>query len=161
SEKEARGGVTPIPQWFADSYTGGKNLGVGFGGYFSIISSPDSLGPALTAINAPSGPHRSSLPNVRLLGYDFGPPDSMHDREHAPPDYNSSYDNGAFNPTVINGVNTGYWTWSDEIYGGGTWIDLPNAAGVLFIGKIGKGNVWYETSDRHAQAGTVLWMIYD
>ena len=49
-EKLDRGGVTPIPQWFADRFTGGDTLGVGFGGYFSIISS-GSFGPALAAIN--------------------------------------------------------------------------------------------------------------
>ena len=35
-EKFDRGGVPQIPQWFANRYTGGDTLAVGFGGYFAI-----------------------------------------------------------------------------------------------------------------------------
>ena len=69
----------------------------------------------------------------------------------------SSYDGGAWNPS--NGI--GYWTWSDIIYGAGSWIDTPQLGGVLFIAKVGQGNVWYETSDRHAERGAFEWFVYD
>ena len=47
------------------------------------------------------------------------------------------------------------------IYGGGTWIDTPSLGGVLFIAKMGRGNVWYENSDLHAQSGAYEWIVYD
>lgn len=173
-EKYIRGGVTPIPQWFANSYTGGRNLAAGNGGYFSIISS-GSLGPSLAALSSPVGnPDRSSVSNVLLLGYPLGNQDSSHGRGWRTPNYNSTYDSGQWNPAPLPsgttspfpannnyGGKVGYWTWSDSIFGGGTWIDLPNAAGVLFLAKVGTGNVYYQTSDRHAQGGAYIWIVYN
>ncbi|MCL2489518.1 MAG: hypothetical protein FWF36_02145, partial [Propionibacteriaceae bacterium] len=43
------GGVTPIPQSFADQYTGGKTIGLGFGG--NNYSAANSPGPALAAVD--------------------------------------------------------------------------------------------------------------
>ncbi len=66
-----RGGATRIPSWFAQRFTGGNTLGVGFGGYYSIIGS-GSLGPTLAAIPDPSSgtyADDSALPNTPLLGY--------------------------------------------------------------------------------------------
>src|SRR5262249_14486322 len=121
-----QGGTLQIPQWFADRFTGGKTLGVGFGGYYSIIST-GSFGPTLAAVSAPdisANANKSSLANVPLLGYDY----DANARAQRDPNYNSSYDNGAWNPS--NG--TGYWTWSDLV-GGATWIDTPTMQGVLYI----------------------------
>ena len=61
--------------------------------------------------------------------------------------------------TPANG--TGYWTDSDLIGQGGTWIDTPTMQGVLFIAKVGQGDVWYQDSDRHAQSGAFEWMVYN
>lgn len=153
-EKFARGGTLRIPKWFADRYTGGKSLGVGFGGYFSIVSTA-SFGPALAAVGDPdvkANPDRSALKNVPLIGY----PSNAADRGHRDPDYTSFFDGGIY-PTKPGKWNpsgkTGYWTWSDIILGSATWIDLPAKGGVLFIAKVGRGKVWYEGSDRHAGAG--------
>jgi PKD repeat protein len=161
-EKFDRGGTLRIPQWFADRYTDGKSLGVGFGGYFSIIGS-GSLGPTLAAVGDPDpdlNPNRSALANVPLVGYPIGAPD----RGHRDTDYNSFYDGGVYPTTPgqwnsSNGV--GYWTWSDVIYGGATWIDLPGLGGVLYIARVGRGNVWYEGSTLHADRGAFEWMVYD
>jgi hypothetical protein len=129
-EKYERGGMLQIPQWFASRYTGGDTLGVGFGGYFSVDSSA-SMGPALAAIAPPNpsaNPDDSSLPNVPLLGYPFGAPDRGH-RDTA---YNSYYDNGVY-PTVPSQWNpangTGYWTASDTVFDGATWIDTAQMQG--------------------------------
>jgi hypothetical protein len=159
-EKFDRGGTLAIPQWFANAYTGGDTLGVGFGGYYSIVSTA-SFGPALAAVAPPDptvNPDDSALANVPLLGYPDGTSRAQRD-----PNYTSYYDNGTY-PTTPGAWNpsggTGYWTWSD-IVGGATWIDTPNMQGVLFIAKVGQGNVWYQNSDRHAQSGAFEWMVYD
>ena len=47
--------------------------------------------------------------------------------------------------TPANG--TGYWTDSDTISQGGTWIDTPTMQGVLFIANVGQGNVWDQNSN--------------
>ncbi len=161
-EKFARGGTLRIPQWFADRYTAGKSLGVGFGGYFSIVTSA-SLGPALAAVSDPDikvNPDKSALKNIPLIGYPYNAPD----RGHRDSDYTSFYDDGIY-PTKPGKWNPsgkiGYWTWSDIIFGAATWIDLPSKGGVLFIAKVGRGKVWYEKSDRHAQSGAFEWLVYD
>ena len=160
-EKFDRGGIVQIPQWFADAYTGGDTLGVGFGGYFSINSTA-SMGPALAAI-APPNPSvnadDSSLPNVPLLGYpDGGPARGQRDTN-----YTSYYDGGAYptTPGAWNPANgAGYWTWSDTV-GGAAWIDTPTMQGVLYIAQVGQGNVYYQTSDRHQQGDALEFMVYN
>ena len=175
-EHFTRGGTLRIPQWFADSYTGGRSLGAGFGGYFSIMAG-GSYGPALAAVNDPdsaTNPDRSSLDNVPLVGYPSGAPD----RGHRDTDYNSYFESpdsslypntcsptsgarpdlpGAWNP--LNGV--GYWQNGNIIYGASAWIDTPQLGGVLFIAKVGQGNVWYEASNLHADRGAFEWFVYD
>jgi hypothetical protein len=42
-----------------------------------------------------------------------------------------------------------------------TWIDTPSLGGVLYIAKVGQGNVWYQSSDRNAQKGAFEWLVYD
>jgi hypothetical protein len=61
-----RWAFTPLalPGWFADAYTGGRRLGLGFGGYISIAGNGVSLGPALYAFQPPdlaTSPHLSEL----------------------------------------------------------------------------------------------------
>ena len=160
-EKFNRGGVLQIPKWFANQYTGGDTLGVGFGGYFSITNTA-SFGPALAAVAPPdpaSNPDDSSLSNVPLLGY----PTSQNSRANRDANYTSYYDGGVY-PTTPGASNpsngVGQWTWSDIIYGAGTWIDTPQLGGVLFIAKVGQGDVWYEHSERHAQGSAFEWMVY-
>lgn len=160
SEKFTRNGTTPIPQWFADRFTGGKNIGVGFGGYFSIISS-GSLGAALTAVFEPdvsTNADKSNLAHVPLVGYP-----SPHHQERDP-NYNSSYYRsggdppGAWNP--INGK--GFYTWSDILYQGCTWIDRANSQGLLCLIKVCLGEAFYQSSDRHCVGtGAFEWFVFD
>ena len=73
-----RGGVVKIPDWFASAYTGGKTLGVGFGGYFSIIGNGGGWGTALVATSVPNinnNPDQTGVDYVPLLGYPIGSPD--------------------------------------------------------------------------------------
>lgn len=154
-EKFSRGGTLRIPQWFADNYTGGKSLGVGFGGYFSIIAS-GSFGPSLAAVDDPDlavNPDRSALANTPMIGY----PSNAPTRGERNPNYYSTYDGGAWNPS--NG--TGYWTWSDLIHGSASWIDTPELGGVLYLAKLGTGNVFYQGSTTNASGAVYEWMVYD
>jgi hypothetical protein len=69
--------MTAIPGWFADTYLGGRRLGVGFGGSVSIASNGVSAGPALFAIKPPdpsSEPHMSVLsePAIPLISHMIG-----------------------------------------------------------------------------------------
>lgn len=158
SEKYGRGGCVRLPKWFANAYTGGKSLGVGFGGNWSVITTA-SLGPALCAVTDPdvsTQPDRSFVKTVPLVGYPFGAPGRV-DRCHRNPDYITPLENGIWNPR--GGV--GFWTWSDVIYGGGVWIDTPTRHGFLVFPSLGQGKVWYEKSDRHTQGGSMWWMVYD
>jgi hypothetical protein len=156
-EMFARGGSVDIPRWFADRFTGGKALGIGFGGYFSIVAS-GSMGPALCAVAHPDPatvPHKGSLEQIPLLGYPNAPkPPGPPDRCHRNADYKTEFD--AWNPLR----DVGYWTWKDELWGGGTWVDLPDKQAVLFFCVLGHGRVWYEKSERHAERGKYWCLAY-
>jgi hypothetical protein len=156
-EKFVRGGCVEIPQWFADRFTKGKTLGVGFGGYFSITAS-GSMGPALCAVAHPDPvavPHKGFLEPVPLLGYPHTPkPPGPPDRCHRNTDYKTEFD--GWKPS--GGV--GYWTWEDQIWGGGTWLDLPEKHAVLFFCVLGHGRVWYEQSVTHAERGKYWCLAY-
>jgi hypothetical protein len=102
-EKFARGGSLRIPQWFADRFTGGKTLGAGFGGYYSIISS-GSLGPSLCAVADPdpaTAPDRSALANVPLLGFPTNGPGAQR-----PGDYINREPSGPFTGTIAGATST-------------------------------------------------------
>jgi len=161
--KATQGCVMPIPQWFADANTGGKRLGAGCGGPYSVYTAgPVHLGPALAAFSPPDpvvNPDRSSLQFTTLVGYPFtateyGPPD----RGHRDPDYYG----GSGDPTVWNPRNgVGYWTGLDVLYQAGVWIDLPGKHGLIFFPTLGNGRVWYEGSTVHAERGSHWWFVYD
>jgi hypothetical protein len=149
-EMFARGGSVDIPRWFADRFTGGKTLGIGFGGYFSIIAS-GSMGPALCAVAHPDPatvPHKGSLEQIPLLGYPYTPkPPGPPDRCHRNADYKTEFD--GWKPSG----DIGYWTWQDQIWSGGSWVDLPDKQAVLFFCVLGHGRVWYEKSVTRAERG--------
>ena len=151
-----------IPQWFANATRGGIHSGSA-----SAATSRSTAPPALALPWPPSlrrtlRPTRTipRCPTCPLLGYPYGAPD----RAHRDTDYTSYYDGGTYptTPGLWNPANgTGYWTWSDTIFDGGVWIDTPQMQGVLFIAKVGQGNVYYQSSDRHAQSGQFEWMVYN
>lgn len=148
-----RGGSLRIPAWFAKAYTGGASLGLGFGGYYSGDQYA-SHGPALFATTDPptSG---STLATTELLAY---PNNHLAIRDTNYDSTNISYDR---NPK--NGV--GYWTWADNNFGGGIWLDLPTKQGVLFFPQWGTGDICYKC---YSDCGGVCasgyegaWYVYD
>ena len=158
--KSTMGGVTAIPVDFANQYCGGKRLGAGFGGYYSIVGvGPAHLGPALCAFAPPSlsaNPDLSSLPFNNLVGYPFNStPYTAPDRAHRDTDYTNEFDN--WNPR--NGV--GYFSWTDYIWQGGVWVDTTNKHGLIYFPTLGNGRTWYETSTLHATRASHWWFVYD
>ena len=56
-------------------------------------------------------------------------------------------------PNPVDGV--GYWTWCDEIFGAGIWIDLPDKHGVVFMPSLGHGHLRYIWGlHQHGASGT-------
>jgi len=105
------GGFTPIPEWFAASYTGGKTLGVGFGGYYSIVGNGGGFGPAVAAIAPPNpqvNPDRSGLDYVPLVGYEI----NSNKRAHRFPDYVSAFESSGGSPNAT----TPYYIAPDAPY---------------------------------------------
>jgi hypothetical protein len=172
SFKMSMGGVTGIPQWFANTYLGGKRIGLGFGGpYSTLTNGPASMGPALTAIAAPptTTPQFSRLNDTRLLAYPFSnttPEYSRPYRSERTPDYNLKpsykppsmwFDGGAWSPKT----GVGYWQGVDYIEAAGCWIDTTTKHGVLFAPVVGTGDMWYEQSDIRYQGLKHIWMMYN
>jgi hypothetical protein len=160
-QKSAMGCIFPIPQWFADAYTGLKRLGAGCGGYFSIVYAGGvSMGPALAAFSPPtsSTPDRSSLAFTDLIGYPFtdvvyGPPD----RVHRDTDYSGGPDWLVW--PAQNGI--GYFTAGDGLYQAGTWIDLPDKHGVIYFPTISHGLIHYISSSIEGGGSENVWFVYD
>lgn len=158
--KATMGGVLPIPEWFANQYCGGRRLGAGFGGYFSIVGvGPAHLGPALCAFAPPNlaaNPNLSALAFNNLVGYPFNStPYTAPDRCHRDTDYTNEFDN--WNPR--DGV--GYFSWTDYIWQGAVWIDTPTKHGLIYFPTLGDGRTWYETSTLHAERASHWWFVYD
>jgi hypothetical protein len=158
--KAVQGGITRIPKWFAEQYLNGKSLGVGFGGYFSLMSSGDvSLGPALHCVvppTLPQNPHLSTLLSTKLLGYTWSA------RARRDTDYVDDYE--GVNPVDTDGdgvVDRGYWFWNDLLYQGGCWIDTGKSHGLLFAPYLGHGRGWYNNSQLNGDRGRYWFFLYD
>ncbi len=161
-QKAAMSCVVQIPQWFADAYTNGKRLGIGCGGYFSIIATGGvSMGPALAAIAPPNAPDRSSIAFTPLVGYPFSAGAySTPERAHRDTNYNadpSEADWLGWSPK--NGI--GYFTSGDYLGQAAVWIDTPEKSALLYFPILSNGRVWYETSTIHGDATSHWWLMYD
>jgi hypothetical protein len=146
--QKMRGGSLQIPQWFAERYTGGRTLGVGFGGGYSGYSEC-SAGPFLAAVHRPEK-EGVDLDALLLIDHPLAHPAPRN------PDYRTEFPG---QPSPRNGV--GFWGWHDEILGAATWIDLPDKHGVFLAATLGHGRTWYEKSDIHADRVEASWFIYD
>lgn len=157
--KATMGGVLPIPDWFSSQFTPGRRLAAGFGGYWSIVANgPAHMGPALCAFVPPSPdvPRNTALSFTNLVGYPFNPkPYTDPDRCHRDTDYSTQFD--GWNPK--DGI--GYWSWTDWIWQGAVWIDLPEKHGVVFFPTLGRGRTWYEESTLHAERASHAFYVYD
>lgn len=144
------GGALRLPKSFADKYTGGATLGVGFGGYYSIAE-PCSRGPALGVVPAPD-PAKGGAEVVPLLGYSGGAPAPR------PGDY--------FN------ANCGFWNDQPKSRAAGTWtycdycragvlIDLADKQGYIAFAKLGTGRLGYDYGHIGNAGEAQHWYFYD
>lgn len=125
----------PIPQSFADAYTGGRRIGVGFGGGTSINwNGPPSIGPALFAINPPNlvteshMGYMSSLP-VELVSHLKGMGEDALRNPALP----------GLDLREAPYTDTEHWFLEDKSKYG-VWIDTPNKHGVIAFAEMGGGN---------------------
>jgi len=159
SAKMAMGGVVSIPAWWAQQFAPGRRLAACCGGYFSLATSgPISIGPALTAFDPSTLAALSAgagIANRPLLGYPFNPnPYTDPQRAQRDTDYRNDFDN--WNPKD----GKGYWTWTDWLAQGGTWIDTPTKSGVVFFPTMSNGRTWYERSTLNAERYSHSWFVY-
>ncbi len=151
-------GCVPIPQWFADAYTHGRRIGVGFGGNFSMMNNGGvSHGPSLWAIDPPSTPHMTTVDATTLVSYHPPNPRPYTSplRCQRPANYRTQLDGWA----VRDGI--GYWSWTDEIHQSCVWIDLPDKHGVVFFPILGEGLLFYVNGATKAEKALHWWMAMD
>jgi hypothetical protein len=146
------GGVTFLPKTFAERYTGGKTLAVGFGGYFSIVA-PCSRGPALSALAHPDPAVEQVTELVNLLGYPQ--PDTAAPR---PGDYFAAPAAGTFWADHPKSRAAGTWTLCDWNRAG-VLIDLADVQGYLAFPSLGTGRLGYDYG-AISQAGTSQYWYY-
>jgi hypothetical protein len=145
------GGVTRLPQSFADRYTGGKTLALGFGGYFSI-SAPCSRGPALSAIADPDPAKDRVEGLVNLLGYPETSP--------APRPGNYFNANCTYWKDQPRNRTEGVWTFMDHCRAG-VLIDLPDVQGYVAFVKLGTGRLGYDYGAGYNAGEAQAWYLYD
>jgi hypothetical protein len=153
------GGVTGLPKVFADKYTGGRALAIGFGGGYSGGSNC-SRGPALAAIAEPD-PRKDKLDMIGMLGY-FKPDKGPRDGDYfvAPGPANGYWGEPPESPTK------GYWCAGDGVCNG-IYVDLPDQHGFIAFATWTIGRKGYDYADSVAHVGdrapvlTQCWYFYD
>jgi hypothetical protein len=143
------GGVTRLSRGFAERYTGGRTMALGFGGYYSICA-PCSRGPALAAIATPD-PANRTLDLVELLSY--------ADPAAAPRDGDYFFGLGTFWCDVPKGPDEGYWTM-DDMCRGGVFIDLPDKHGYVAFVRLATGRIGYDYGAIGSSGACHAWYIY-
>ncbi|MCL1897702.1 MAG: bacterial Ig-like domain-containing protein [Micrococcales bacterium] len=143
------GGVTGIPQGFANQYTGGKTIGLGFGGMYSINSSA-SWGPSLAAAGLNTGGAMDLQPVL------FG---SFDKRAMRDGDYFYATE-VSYQPNPVSPWE-GQWTSGDFI-GSGVFIDLPDKQGYVSFSRQTTGRIGYDYGGSNWN-GTHqnVWYFYD
>jgi hypothetical protein len=144
------GGVTKLPADFAQRYTGGRTMALGFGGYYSICGGC-SRGPALAAIAQPD-PHRGELDIAELLCYP--------DPAAAPRDGDYFYGLGNFWYDLPKGPSQGAWTMDDWCRSG-VFVDLPEKHGYIAFVKLANGRIGYDYGAIGATGAAHWWYFYD
>ena len=146
------GGVTRLPGEFAEKYTGGRTLALGFGGYYSICG-PASRGPALGAIADPD-PAKSGtdVDLVELLGY--------KDPAKAPRDGDYFSANCGFWADPPVNAREGYWTFDDHCRSG-VFIDLPDKHGYIAFARLGTGRMGYDYGAITSAGSAQYWYFYN
>lgn len=157
------GGATWIPGDFAQAYLKGMNLGIGFGGSYSIEAN-DSNGFFLAAVSPPSGDPNALtpagiVPFVSLVDYptttQYAPAVAALARF---PNYTNLNVNWWPQPPV---AGMGAWGPCDNTFGAACFIDTGAAWGLLVVATEGIGNSGYLNSDLYCDSVQCVFRIYD
>ncbi len=143
SDKFTQGGVTALPDWFQKAYGCGR-LGVGYGGYWSVIATgPASMGPAFACFDPPAPSVTSgALPNRALLGYPYSASTTTHTpAAERDSDYTQTVGWGWWPKHVTSGP--GYWVPGDSLWQGCAYVDTGAVSGLVCIPMLHNGCVWY------------------
>ncbi|MCL1874229.1 MAG: dockerin type I domain-containing protein [Clostridiales bacterium] len=148
-DKSFWGGVTNIPEGFAAAYTGGKTLGMGFGGAYSNGANAYSYGPSLAAVSLPS----------------TGGTMDMQPVFYYPRSNPATRDGNYFRSAGPEGNPASPWegTWtSGDTTGSGVFIDLPDKKGYISFERQAIGRIGYDYGgiNWHGQYQNV-WKFYD
>lgn len=145
------GGVTKLPKSFADLYTGGRTLGMGFGGYYSITA-PCSRGPAISAFDEPNEAEVYLTGRQKLMGYTD--PQAVIRTG----DYLNA--NCGFWGTQPESLERGFWSFMDHCHSGAV-IHLPDVQGCLMFADLGLGRLGYDYGSGTKAGGAIEWYFYD
>jgi hypothetical protein len=146
------GGVKPLPKSFAEKYTGGRWLGVGFGGYYSICASA-SNGPALAAAATPD-PQKKTLDIVELLVYPHAKGFS------AVRDGDYFIANCSWGGKQPQSRTRGSWTMEDHV-ASAVFIDQPEGHAFIAFADLGTGRMGYDYGNIASAGDADWWYFYD
>ena len=163
---KAGAGLCKIPGYFASGYTSGMDVGCGFGGEYTIVTT-DSEGSCLFAINYPTGAAGASgLGNIPFLTLmDHPPANQQESSGTARPEIRFG-DYTTVGPTSWwfdpGAVYSGYGTYgpADVIHGCGCWIDTGTADGMLFVASQGVGQTAYVNSSLYTDYAETRAYLY-
>jgi len=144
------GGVTKLPQEFADKYTGGRTLALGFGGAYSICATC-SRGPALAAISEPKA-GQGTLKIIELLAYPQG--------AIAPRDGDYFAGQLGYWNEQPQGPARGYWTPVDFVHSA-VFIDSPRGHAYLAFPRLATGRLGYDYGTVSSGGMAFWWYFYD
>ncbi|OGJ99615.1 MAG: hypothetical protein A2487_07855 [Candidatus Raymondbacteria bacterium RifOxyC12_full_50_8] len=146
------GGVTNLPRTFANAYAGGRDLALGFGGYYSICQ-PASCGPAIAAIHTPDILQDTLNDLLEVLRYVY--PEAA--------DRNGNY--FAANENIWGYQPPNPWTGKFAYNSScmtGVFVDLPDKKGYITFVKHNIGRIGYDWGgsvlDGHKENN---WYFYD
>ncbi len=142
-------GVTKLSANFAKTYTGGRDMAVGFGGYFSICGSA-SRGPALAAIRTPVISY-DTLDLVEMMTYS-DPQASIRDGDYLT--------NEGIWSTLPKNPWQGLWGYGD-VCRAGVFIDLPDKHGAIMFATPLQGDITYYYGGYNFGNPTQQWYFYD
>lgn len=144
------GGVVRLSQSFAEKYTGGRRLALGFGGYYSICG-PASRGPALGTIGDPD-PKQATLDVTAMLYHRHDSP-AVRDGDY----FNANCDFWSEQP---DGPRRGAWSYDDWCRAG-AFIDTPAAHGYIAFVRLGTGRLGYDFGTITSAGSSEYWYVYD
>lgn len=144
------GGVVALPAAFAEKYTPGRPLALGFGGYYSICG-PASRGPALGAIPEPTE-GGSILAVTAILHH-------PHDRP-APRDGDYLNANCGFWGEQPAGPDRGTWTYDDRCRAG-VFVEAEAGHAYVAFVRLGTGRLGYDFGTITSAGASEWWYVYD